>query len=143
MRVEGQGLAIKDQDSAEVPLEQPGVAGGDVIWHSRPPLCFFIKVSVTPCHNPPSNSFPIKIPAVETRARQGGMKNSCCAAAVGQGMQKHQGQQTDHNIEGVFEVMRRIYLSLSLRQLPLTPKHHLHFRGFAKAFSSLPKSLEH
>lgn len=54
------------------------------------------KVSVIPCHNPPSNSLPIKIPAVEIRTHQGGMKTSC-AAAVGQGIQKHQRQCTDYN----------------------------------------------
>lgn len=37
--------------------------------------------------------------------------------------------------------MCKIYPSLTLRQLSLTPKHHLHFWGLAKTFSSLPKSL--
>lgn len=37
--------------------------------------------------------------------------------------------------------MHKIYFSLPLRQLSLIPKHHLGFWGFAKAFSSLPKSL--
>lgn len=34
--------------------------------------------------------------------------------------------------------MHKIYLSLSLRQLSLTPKHCFHFCGFAKAFSAPP-----
>lgn len=36
-----QGLAIKDQDSAEVSLDQPRAYGGELIWDSLPPPCFF------------------------------------------------------------------------------------------------------
>lgn len=47
-----------------VPLSQPGVDGGEIIWDSLPPH-YFLTVSVIPCHSPLPNSFPIKIPIGE------------------------------------------------------------------------------
>lgn len=58
----GEGPSTKDQDSAEVPLDQPSVDGGELSWDSFPPHCFFTEGLCHTLSQPSLQEFPHQNP---------------------------------------------------------------------------------